>query len=274
MAIVTITRGQHSGGEEVAQAVADKLGARCVSLEVLREAARKYGVPEDKVEGVFEKPPSFWERMTESRRIYVAYVQAMLAEWARGDNLVYHGNAGQELLRDAPHTLKVRLMYPVEARIHTIMARFKYTHDQASRYVEQIDEERTKRTRYLYNVDWRDSRRYDITLNVDRITSQIATETILALTKQPEFTLTEAKAVAFSDFLVKTRVYALLAGSLVGRLSLITVTVSNGVVKLEGTLTSNEDVVEDMVDRVRALEGVKSVDNQIIVGLVYQEWNV
>ena len=76
MAIITITRGQHSGGEEVAQAIADKLGARCVSVEVLREAALKYGVPEDKVEGAFEKSPTFWERMTESRRVYVAYVQA------------------------------------------------------------------------------------------------------------------------------------------------------------------------------------------------------
>src|SRR5579863_2215977 len=148
MAIITITRGQHSGGEEVAQAIADKLGARCVSVEVLREAALKYGVPEDKVEGAFEKSPTFWERMTESRRIYVAYVQAVLADWAKSDNIVYHGNAGQELMREVPHVLKIRLMYPVDARIHTIMQKFKYTRDQAARYVEQDDEERTKRTRY------------------------------------------------------------------------------------------------------------------------------
>jgi cytidylate kinase len=274
MAIITITRGQHSGGEEVAQAIAEKLGARCVSLEVLREAARKYGVSEEKVEGAFEKSPTFWERMTESRRIYVAYVQAMLAEWVKDDNLVYHGNAGQELLREVPHVLKVRLMYPVEARIQTIMQKFKYTRDQASRYVEQIDEERTKRTRYLYNVDWRDSRRYDITFNIDHLQPQLVIDIMLSLVKQPQFTLDEAKAPAFADFLIKSRVYALLAGSLVGRLSLITVTVHNGVVKLEGTLTSNEDVVEEMVDQVRRLDGVKSVDNQIVVGLVYQEWNV
>jgi cytidylate kinase len=274
MAIITITRGQHSGGEEVAQAIAEKLGARCVSVEVLREAALKYGVPEDKVEGAFEKSPTFWERMTESRRVYVAYVQAVLADWAKDDNLVYHGNAGQELLREAPHVLKVRLMYPIEARIQTIMEKFKLNHDQAARYVEQIDEERTKRTRYLYNVDWREARRYDVTYNIDQLTSRHVVDMILYLAKQPEFTLSEAKAGEFSDFLIKTRVYALLAGSLVGRLSLVTVTVANGIVKLEGTLTSNEEVVEEMVAQLRNLDGVKGVDNQIVVGLVYQEWNV
>ena len=274
MAIISITRGMHSGGEEVAEALAKALGARCVSQDVLRETAKKYGVPEDKVENLFEKAPTFWERMTESRRIYLAYVQATLADWAKDDNLVYHGNAGQELLREVPHALKVRLMYPIEARIQTIMQKFKYTREQAARYVEQIDEERTKRTRYLYNEDWRNSRRYDITFNVDRLTSQHVIDVMLGLVKQPEFTLDEAKVPAFNDFLIKTRVYALLAGSLVGRLSLVTVTVKHGIVKLEGTLTSNEEVVEELVEQIRRLDGVKGVDNQIVVGLVYQEWNV
>lgn len=274
MAIITITRGQHSGGEEVAQAIADKIGARCVSLEVLREAARKYGVSEAKMEGAFEKSPTFWERMTESRRIYVAYVQATLAEWAKDDCLVYHGNAGQELLREVPHALKVRLMYPIEARIQTIMQRFGYTHDQAARYVVQIDDERTKRTQHLYNVDWRDPRLYDVTFKIDRLTSQHVIDIVLDLIKQPEFTLTEDKVQAFEDFLVKTRVCATLATSLGGWLSRITVTVHDGVVKLDGVLTSSETVVDEMVEEVLKVEGVKDVSNQIVVGLSNQEWNV
>ena len=274
MAIITITRGQHSGGEEVAQAIADKIGARCVSLEVLREAARKYGVSEAKVEGVLEKSSTFWERMTASRHIYVAYVQATLAEWAKDDNLVYHGNAGQELLREVPHVLKVRLMYPIEARIQTIMQKFKYTHEQAARYVDQIDDERTKRTRDLYTVDWRDSRRYDVTFNLDRLTSQHVVDIILGLVEQPEFTLTEAKAGAFNDFLIKTRVYALLAAFIAGWLSRITVTVDDGVVKLKGVVTSSENVVDELVEEVLRVEGVKGVENQIVVGIANQEWNV
>ena len=274
MAIITITRGLHSGGEEVAQAIADRIGARCVSNEVLREAAQKCGVSEAKVEGAFDKSPTFWERMTESSRIYVAYVQATLAEWAKDDNLVYHGNAGQELLREIPHVLKVRLMYPIEARIQTIMQKFKFTREQAVRYVEQIDDDRTRRMLQLHSVDWRDSRRYDVTFNIDQLTAEHVVDIILGLVKQPEFTLTEARRGAFNDFLIKTRVYALLVKSLVGRLNRITVAVRDGVVRLDGMLTSSGDFVGEIAGQVRRLEGVKRVDNHIVMEFLNQDWNI
>jgi cytidylate kinase len=274
MAIVTITRGLHSGGEAVAEGLAKALGARCVSSEVLIEAAKTFKVPEDKMMQVFEKVPTFWERMTESRRIHLAYIQATLAEWAKEDALVYHGNAGQELLREVPHVLKVRLLYPIEHRVLRIMEQFSYTREQATRFVEQIDDDRTRRMRYFYNADWRDPSRYDILLRMERISNKLATEIILGLTRQPEFQLTEDKASAFQDFLVKSRIYALLAGAMVGRLSLITVTVLGGVVTLQGTLTSNEALIEELVEQIKTMDGVKQVNNEIVVGLVYQEWNV
>ena len=59
MAIITITRGQHSGGEEVAQAIADQIGARCVSNEVLREAAQNTACPKRRWKAPsISRPPS------------------------------------------------------------------------------------------------------------------------------------------------------------------------------------------------------------------------
>ena len=274
MAIVTITRGLHSGGEIVAEKVAEALGARCVSSEVLLEAARKYNVPEDKMLQVFEKTPSFWERMTESRRIHLAYIQATLADWAGEDSVVYHGNAGQELLREVPHALKIRLLYPIETRVQRIMEQFNYSQDQARRFVEQIDEDRTKRMRYFFNADWRDPSRYDLLIRMERISAKVAQNMIVDLTRQPEFQLTEEKTPAFKDFLLKNRIYAELASAMVGRLSLISVSAQKGIVTLQGTLTSNEALVEEVVERIRSMEGVLQVNNEIVVGLVYQEWNV
>jgi len=170
--------------------------------------------------------------------------------------------------------LKVRLLYPVEHRIQRIMDQFNYNRDQAARFVEQIDDDRTKRMRYFYNADWRDPSRYDLCIRMDRISNKVAEQMVLDLTKQPEFRLTEEKAEAFSDFLIKCRIYALLAGAMVGRLSLITVGVQGGVVTLQGTLTSNEAVIEELVEQVKQMEGVRQVNNEIVVGLVYQEWNV
>ena len=97
---------------------------------------------------------------------------------------------------------------------------------------------------------------------------------IVDLTRQPEFQLTEEKAPAFKDFLLKNRIYAELANAMVGRLSLISVSVQKGIVTMQGTLTSNEALVEEVVERIRSMEGVLQVNNEIVVGLVYQEWNV
>ena len=55
---------------------------------------------------------------------------------------------------------------------------------------------------------------------------------------------------------------------------MISVTVNEGVVTLEGTLTSHEAMIDQIVEEVERLEGVKHVNNEIIVGLVYHEWNV
>jgi cytidylate kinase len=273
MAIITITRGKYSGGETLAEGIATALGARCVSMEVLIEAAKTFNAPEDKVTQVFDTSPSFWERMTESRRIYLAYVQAVLADWAKDDNLVYHGNAGQELLREVPHALKVWLIFPIEKRVSNVMEELGYARDRAERFISDLDESRSKRMRYLFNTDWRNSSRYDLVVRVDRIPPECAQEMILNLARRPEFQLDDAKRAQFNDFLLKCRVYALLAEGLVARLSLIDVTVADGVVSLHGTLTSHDAKIEQLVGQIEELEGVKQVINEIMVGVVYDGWN-
>ncbi|MCH8856330.1 MAG: BON domain-containing protein, partial [Proteobacteria bacterium] len=77
-----------------------------------------------------------------------------------------------------------------------------------------------------------------------------------------------------NDFLLKCRIYALLASALVGRLSLISVTVNDGVVTLSGTLTSHEAMIDQFVSQIQELEGVRQVNNEIMVGVIYHEWNV
>lgn len=274
MGIISITMGSHSGAESLVENIASTLKMRSTSREVLIEAAKTFNVPEGKVTQVFEKSPNFWERMTESRRTYLAYIRAQLAEWVRENSLIYHGNAGQELLREVPHILKVRVIVPWEKRIHLTMEHMKYSREHAERYVEDLDESRTRRMRYLFNSDWRDASRYDVVVNLERVPVDFAQKMIIEMSQQPEYQLDDSKRSSFNDFLIKSRVYAMLAAALVGRLSLITVTVQDGAVTLQGTLTSHESMIEQIVEDIRRMDGVASVDNEIVVGLVYHEWNV
>jgi len=274
MAIVSLTIGIHSGGDQLAEELAKSLGARCVSREVLLEAAKTYNVPEEKISQVFERTPSFWERMTESRRTFLAYIQAILADWAREDRLVYHGNAGQEMLREVPHVLRVRIDAPMSQRIRIATQTLKTDTEQARRAIELADDERAKRLRYFFNADWKDISLYDLVINTEKLGLTDARDLILQATKLARFQLTPDRRQAFQDYLLKSRIYAMLASALVGRLSLVAVEVEGGVVSLSGTLTSHESTLDQLVQQIQALPGVKQVQNEIVVGVVYHEWNV
>jgi cytidylate kinase len=274
MAIVSLTIGIHSGGDQIAEDLAKALGARCVSREVLLEAAKTYNVPEEKISQVFERTPSFWERMTESRRTFLAYIQAILADWAKEDRLVYHGNAGQEMLREVPHVLRVRIDVPMPQRVRIAAQALQTDPEQARRAIEQADDERAKRLRYFFNADWKDISLYDLVLNTEKLTLADARDLILLAAKLPRFQLTPERRPAFQDYLLKSRIYAMLASALVGRLSLVGVAVQSGVVTLSGTLTSHESALDALVQQIQGLPGVKQVNNEIVVGVVYHEWNV
>ena len=274
MAIISLTIGAYSNGEILAEEVSQGVGARCVSREVLLEASRTYNVPETKISQVFEKTPNFWERMTESRRTFLVYIQATLAEWAKSDALIYYGHAGQELLRKVPHVLRVRVDVPLENRIKNVIAETDHTSEQARRLLAHLDDDRSKRLRYFFNSDWRDISLYDMVMNTEKLQLEDVKQIILDTVRRPQFQLTDEKRVGFNDFLVKCRIYALLASALVGRLSLITVTVNDGVVTLSGTLTSHEAMIDQFVLQIQALEGVRQVNNEIMVGVIYHEWNV
>ena len=122
MAIIAISRGTKSGGQALAECLAEELGYPLLGREVAQEAAAGLGVSPDELRARWEVAPKLWERFSSARRLYLAAVQASLAEHAIEGNLVYHGLAGQLLLRNAPTVLRVRLIASMETRIRALMS--------------------------------------------------------------------------------------------------------------------------------------------------------
>ena len=60
-------------------------------------------------------------------------------ELAREGDLVYHGQAGQQLLRGIAHVVKVRLIAPLEYRLRAVMAREGLARERALPYVQHVD---------------------------------------------------------------------------------------------------------------------------------------
>ena len=191
MPIITISRGSMSGGQTLAECVASALQIPCVGREILVAAAAKIGVSAEMLSSKLETSPGVWDRFTTERGLYVAAVQASLAELVAGGDLVYHGHAGHLLLRGLPAVLRVRLIAPIAMRLRAVMERQRLKPDAALAYIQKVDEGRIRWARFLYNVDLTDPGLYDLVLSLESMSIRSACSVVSATAKQPEFVVTD-----------------------------------------------------------------------------------
>jgi len=206
MAIITISRGTMSGGRAVATCLANRLGYPCIAREVLKEAATVLGASEETVLGKLQTPPGLWDRVKRERNAYVVAVQAALAEQCLGGNIVYHGLAGQLLLRDLPGVLRVRLIAPLATRVQAILAQHARTsHAAAERYIQRLDQQRRRWVRVMYGVDLTDTTLYELTINLESVTLDTACVMIAELARQPEYQVTDDRRRQITAFAADCR---------------------------------------------------------------------
>jgi cytidylate kinase len=262
MPIITISRGSFSGGQTLAERVAQRLGARCLSREVLVEVAATYGVPEPKLMQFLDTKPGMWERLTQSRRLYLIFLQATMCEQARQGNLVYHGQAGHLLLPGIGHVLKVRLIAPLAHRVQAIMERQGLGREAALQHIQRVDEERLQRMRYLFQVDWRDPTLYDVVLNLEHMSLETAADVVLYMAQHPEYQPTPASLKAFQDLTLSCRVQAAVAAHPTTRGIEVEVRADDGVVWVSGVVDEGE-LQEEILQVARTVPGVKEVISEL-----------
>lgn len=206
MPIITVSRGTMSGGRALAERVASALGCPCIAREVLLEGATKLGVSEERIQQGMERSGGLWDRFSAERRTYLLACQAALAEHAAGGALVYHGVAGQLLLRELPEVLRVRLIAPLDLRVRALAEQRGMSPVEAERYIADVDQQRARWTRLMYDVEIDDPRLYDVVLNLEKATLESACETVLALARRPEFAIDGAARARSVDFALACRV--------------------------------------------------------------------
>ncbi len=215
MAIITISRGSSSGGRALAERIADALGYPRLGDEVLRAAAARLGVPREVVRGGFETAPGLWARLRRERERYVVAVRAALAEAAEEGRLVYHGLAGQFLLRGLRGVLRVRLIAPLEARVRAVMAAdTALDRKAAEEFIRNVDQERRRRVRFMYHADVEDPSLYDLTVNLRTLSLDVACAAVVEATGGERFSITPAVRAELEAFAAasRARLDAVLAG--------------------------------------------------------------
>jgi cytidylate kinase len=175
---------------KVAEKVAQRLGFKCISREILLKISKEFNIPELKLIRAYNDAPSLLERFTYGREKYIAYIKAAILDNLSKDDVLYHGFAGHFFTKDISHVLKVKIIADMEERLQAMMKRENVSREDAYGIIEKVDEERQMWGLKLYGIDTWDCRLYDLVISISKITIDDAVDTICQTVKLKPFQTT------------------------------------------------------------------------------------
>jgi cytidylate kinase len=206
--VVTFSNQIGANGAAVARAVAEKLHFRYYDWEVISQAAAEAGVsPEVLAVATAEPQPTFIGRVM--RRLiagapademtppspgsrlsvmtsddYRQFIEHVVRELAQRGDAVIVGHAAQAVLRGHAGVLRVLLTGSVERRIGRVAATQGQGQERAKETVRNSDRQRLEFFKRAYHIDWLDASNYDVALNTDRLSLELARDMIVACARE------------------------------------------------------------------------------------------
>jgi len=181
--IVTIEREYGSGGGDIAQLLANRLGWKLWDQLLTEEIARLAECPKAVVEVREERTDPLYYRLFKSflRGSYEGSINAhklklvdsesilkiterVVQHAAKTGNSVIVGRGSQHFLRNRQDTLRVFLYARREDKVRRLLARGK-SEQEAEQLVDTVDLERADFIQKYFHVEWPDRSIYNIMIN-------------------------------------------------------------------------------------------------------------
>lgn len=169
MAIITISRLTGSGGREIATATAERLHFQLIDRHAMDVV----------IDQQFPVHTEQLSRLKKDRKVYDEMVRSAIAETAAAHNIVIVGSGGQFLFSRVAASLHVQIVAPLPYRIARIMHTAKVDRSQAETIIDERDREKEAFLRTIYGKDWREPAYYDLVLNIDNFSNEMAVEIIV-----------------------------------------------------------------------------------------------
>lgn len=188
MAVITFSREAHSGTQDLARILAQRLGYRYVSRdELTRSVAIRSGVQRQaQTQETEGRSLSLWEQLGEqltgARDAYVAALRQAVTELAIADNVVIVGHGAGLFLADMRTVVRVFVVAPIADRITRLMAEQGVDADKARQAIERQDRESAEYLRYLFGIDWLDAHQWDLVINIGRIDPEATVDMLVHYT--------------------------------------------------------------------------------------------
>ena len=170
--MVCLSRQYGARGAEMGRMVAEQLGFRFYSQELIHDVAQEGQVRDQLVESLDERVQdsiSAWvsgliKRGAFAPSDYLRNLSKVVLTLGRHGKGVIVGR-GAHFLLDPQVTLRVRVLAPLETRVARIAARDGLAEDEARAKILRIDGERVAFNKQHYGADISDPSHYDLVVN-------------------------------------------------------------------------------------------------------------
>lgn len=196
-AVYTIGREFGSGGKEIGELLAKRLGIKLYDKELLAQAAKNSGLCEEIFENHDEKPTNSFLYslvmdtysagsyaaapfldMPLNHKVFLAQFDA-IKRIAKEESCVIVGRCADYALASNPDVINVFIHGDLSDRIKRISKELNITENKAKDMVNKQDKQRASYYNYYTSKKWGDSRSYDLTLNSSKLTNEQCVDMIL-----------------------------------------------------------------------------------------------
>lgn len=172
--IITVSRHYASGGREIGQKLAERLGTGYYDHELLEEAAKNSGIHQSHfVENDEKRTNSFLYLLSTTYgqggvpfddSLFFA-TQNAVRKVASEEDCVIIGRCADYALRDFEKVLNVFITAPLEVRVKRAVEVYGIAEKHAEDYVKRIDKQRVSYYNYYTDKRWGQPQNYQICLD-------------------------------------------------------------------------------------------------------------
>lgn len=195
--IYTIGREFGSGGREVGEKLAAKLGIKLYDKELLQQAAKDSGFCEEILENHDEKPTNSFLYslvmdtysvsgysaapfldMPLNHKVFLAQFET-IKKIAEKESCVIVGRCADYALSDNPDCINIFIHADLDVRIKNVSRNLNITENKARDIINKTDKQRASYYNYYTSKKWGDSKSYNLSLDAGKLGTDNCVEMIL-----------------------------------------------------------------------------------------------
>lgn len=198
--VITIGRQCGSGGKQIGEMLAEKMGVKCYDKELLSHAAKHSGLCQELFEKHDERPTSSflyslvmdsysmgytasgYSDMPINHKIFLAQFDT-IKKLADEAPCVIIGRCADYALEDYPNVVSVFISADDKDKLERIKSMYQLDDSKAKDVMIKTDKKRSSYYNYYSNKKWGDPKSYDLCLNSSAVGMEGAVDVILSFAK-------------------------------------------------------------------------------------------